>query len=153
MDLNLHSTAVLRFEGAEETCRGKGVGSLVQPGRPRRGVILLAGILLAVVSTHAESEPSIAGTYRCTDAYVGAKKAPCGSPPLILRSDGSYRLQSDEGTYSVNGHWIVFSQSKKRLPARLRGAREIVFEYQHRGKKHRVTYQRKLPVPPGMSIV
>lgn len=62
------------------------------------------------------------------------------APPLVLNSDGSYRMSSERGTYAVKGGKLLLSESKIRGPGRLEGGNRIVFEYDYRGMRHTVTY-------------
>jgi len=107
-----------------------------------------AGLLFNALPIHAEADPS--GTYRCKTVEVGGKTVPCKAPSLILKSDGSYRMLSESGTYEiVAGRWLVLSASKRHGRARLDGSKEIIFEFVSRGKKSRIVYRRKYQRPEG----
>ena len=107
-----------------------------------------AVLLLTALPTRAETY--LSGTYRCTKVEVAGKTAPCSAPSLELKSDGSYQILSERGTYEiVAGHWLVLSASKKHGKARLDGNKEIIFEFVSRGKRSRITYRRKYQRPPG----
>jgi len=85
--------------------------------------MLWAGLLFTAVPIHAESDPS--GTYRCKQ-WKSGETVPCKAPSLILKSDGSYRMLSESGTYEiVAGRWLVLSASKRHGRARLDGSKEI----------------------------
>ncbi len=107
-----------------------------------------AGLILATLPVHAESY--LSGTYRCTSVEVAGKTVPCKAPSLVLKSDGSYNMLSETGTYEiVAGRWLVLSASKSHGRARLDGSKEIIFEFVSRGKKSRIVYRRKYQRPSG----
>jgi hypothetical protein len=107
-----------------------------------------AGLLLAPLPVRAETY--LSGTYRCSTMEVAGKTEPCKAPSLELKSDGSYKMLSESGTYEiVAGRWLVLSASKKHGRARLDGSKEIVFEFVSRGKKSRIVYRRKYERPSG----
>src|ERR1035437_4468198 len=107
-----------------------------------------AGLLLTALSTRAETY--LSGTYRCTKVEVAGKTAPCSAPSLELKSDGSYQILSERGTYEiVAGRWLVLSASKKHGKARLDGNKDIIIESRACGKRSRITYRRKYHRPPG----
>lgn len=106
-----------------------------------------------MISPSLRAQPQVAGTYRCTSARVGKRVGPCGSPPLILLADGSYHIWGEQGTYTVRGHWVILSESKKRGPGRLRHGREIIFQYTYRGQKHRIQFLREYASPRGSALV
>jgi hypothetical protein len=106
------------------------------------------GLLLATLPAHAET--SISGTYRCSTVEVAGKTAPCKAPSLELKSDGSYKILSESGTYEiVAGRWLVLSAAKKHGRARLDGSKEIIFEFVSGGRKSKITYRRKYQRPSG----
>lgn len=81
---------------------------------------------------------------------VAGKSAPCHAPSLELKSDGSYKMLSETGTYEiVEGRWLVLSAAKHHGKARLDSSKEIVFEFVSGGKKHRITYLQKYQRPKG----
>jgi hypothetical protein len=108
----------------------------------------VAGLLFTALPVHAETD--LSGTYRCKTVEVGGKTVPCKAPSLILKSDGSYRMLDESGTYEiVAGHWLVLSASKKHGRARLAGSKEIIFNFISGGKKSRIVYRRKYERPDG----
>jgi hypothetical protein len=107
-----------------------------------------AGLFLAALPARAETY--LSGTYRCTTVEVAGKTAPCKAPSLELKSDGSYKMLSESGTYEiVAGRWLVLSASKKRGRARLDGSKKIIFEFVSGGKKSRIIYRLKYERPSG----
>lgn len=107
-----------------------------------------AGLLFAALPVRAESY--LSGTYRCTTVEIAGKSAPCKAPSLILKSDGSYRMLSETGTYEiVAGHWLVLSAAKRHGRAKLDGSKEIIFNFISGGKKSRIIYRRKYQRPDG----
>ena len=107
-----------------------------------------AWLLLTPLPTRAQSY--LSGTYRCTKVEVAGKTAPCSAPSLELKSDGSYRILSERGTYEiVAGRWLVLSESKKHGKARLDGNKGIIFEFVSAGKRSRITYRRTYQRPRG----
>ena len=107
-----------------------------------------AGLLLATLPVRADTY--LSGTYRCKTMEVAGKTVPCKVPSLILKSDGSYKMLSEIGTYEiVAGHWLVLSASKRHGRARLDGSKEIIFNFVSGGKKSRIVYRRKYQRPEG----
>ena len=108
-----------------------------------------AGLLFAALPVRAESY--VSGTYRCTTVEIDGKAAPCKAPSLILKSDGSYRMLSETGTYEIlAGHWLVLSASKRHGRAKLDGSsKEIIFTFISGGKKSKIVYRRKYQRPDG----
>jgi hypothetical protein len=108
----------------------------------------IAGLLFTGIPVHAETY--LSGTYRCKTVEVAGKTVPCKAPSLVLKSDGSYKMLSESGTYEiVAGHWLVLSASKRHGRARLAGSKEIIFEFVSGGKKSRIVYRRKYQRPEG----
>jgi hypothetical protein len=111
-------------------------------------LLLAAGVLFTVLPVRAESY--LSGTYRCTTVEVAGRTVPCKAPSLVLKSDGSYKMLSETGTYEiVAGHWLILSSSKRHGRARLDGSKEIIFNFISRGKKSRIVYRRKYQRPDG----
>jgi hypothetical protein len=107
-----------------------------------------AGFVLTALP--AKAETSLSGTYRCASMEVAGKTVPCKVPSLELKSDGSYRMLSESGSYEiVGGHWLVLSASKRHGRARLDGSKKIIFEFVSGGKKSRIVYRRKYQRPEG----
>ncbi len=115
------------------------------------GLLGVGSLMLGSATANAQGD--IAGTYRCASIHAGKQTGRCASPPLILHSDGSYQIWKEQGTYSVLGKYVVFSEAKKRGPGRLVRGREIVFEYYHGGRKHQVVFRREDGIPPGSAII
>jgi hypothetical protein len=106
------------------------------------------GLVLSAIPVEAETY--LSGTYRCSTLEVGGRTAPCKAPSLELKSDGSYKMLSESGTYEiVAGRWLVLSASKKHGRARLDGSKEIIFEFISGGRKSKITYRRKYQRPSG----
>jgi hypothetical protein len=107
-----------------------------------------AGLIFTVLPVRGDSY--LSGTYRCTTVEVAGKAVPCKAPSLVLKSDGSYKMLSETGTYEIiAGHWLVLSSSKRHGRARLDGSKEIIFNFISRGKKSRIVYRRKYQRPEG----
>jgi hypothetical protein len=112
-------------------------------------IIILGSIAMTcwAFPTHANSY--LSGTYTCTKMEIAGKEQPCSIPSLELKSDGSYQILAERGTYEiVSGHWLVLSTSKNHGKARLDGSTEIIFEFVSGGKKSVITYRRKYQRPP-----
>jgi hypothetical protein len=106
--------------------------------------------VLLIAALPARAGRSLAGTYKCAVVEIAGKTTPCSAPSLELKSDGSYKILSERGTYEVlAGRWLVLSASKNHGKARLDGSKEIVFEFISGGKKSRITYRRNFQRPPG----
>jgi hypothetical protein len=73
--------------------------------------VLFAGVAsLFLTAVPAQAETYLSGTYRCATMEVAGKTAPCHAPSLELKSDGSYKILSETGTYEiVEGRWLVLS--------------------------------------------
>jgi hypothetical protein len=107
-----------------------------------------AGLVLTPLPANAET--TLSGTYRCASMEVAGKTVPCKVPSLELKSDGSYRMLSESGSYEIiGGHWLVLSGSKRHGRARLDGSKKIIFEFVSGGKKSRIVYRRKYQRPEG----
>jgi len=107
-------------------------------------------VWLVATALPAGAQSSISGTYMCTKLEVAGKIKSCSAPSIELKSDGSYQILAERGTYEiVAGHWLVLSDSKNHGKARLDGSKEIVFEFLSKGKKSKITYRRKFQRPPG----
>ncbi len=107
-----------------------------------------AAIFLASTPIHAQSY--LSGTYNCQTVEVAGKSSPCNAPSLELKSDGSYEMLTEKGSYRINGNSLVLSSSKKGGKAHLDGDdKRIIFEFVSGGKKSRVTYQREFEREPG----
>ncbi len=105
---------------------------------------------LVFSSLPVQAQTYLSGTYDCVKMEIVGKTQPCSAPPLKLRSDGSYQILSERGTYEIEGgQWLVLSTSKNHGKARLDGKKRIIFDYVSGGKKHRIIYRRKYQRPPG----
>jgi len=110
--------------------------------------LVAAGFLIIASPVHAETY--LSGTYDCVDIEIAGKTQPCTAPSIELKSDGSYQILSERGTYQiVAGHWLVLSTSKNHGKARLQGSKEIIFEFLSGGRKSKITYRRKYQRPNG----
>jgi len=111
--------------------------------------LLLFGFIVASFgSLPARAEKYISGTYRCASVEVAGNKKPCVAPSLEMKSDGSYKILDERGTYEIlKGGWLVLSASKHRGRARLDGSKFIVFEFVSNGKKSKITYRKKYQRP------
>jgi hypothetical protein len=107
---------------------------------------LLPACVFPPVFAGKNDSATVAGVYRCWHFNVGGAGKRCTSPPLELRADGTYRMSSERGTYTIQRDRIVLSESKIRGPGRMLGGDKIVFEYTYKGLAHTVTYLRQ---PPG----
>jgi hypothetical protein len=113
-------------------------------------VLLYCAAVLLFSALPVRAESYLSGTYRCTTVEIGGKSAPCKAPSLILKSDGSFRMLSETGTYEiVEGHWLILSAAKRHGRARLDGSKEIIFTFLSGGKKSRIIYRRKYQRPDG----
>ncbi len=83
----------------------------------------------------------ISGTYRCWSFNVDGYGGTCSSPDIVLKSDGTYSMSSEKGTYEIQGEQIVLSESEIRGPGTfLEGRMQIRFEYNYNEKKYTITY-------------
>ncbi len=82
-----------------------------------------------------------AGTYRCWSYNVSGGGGSCTlSPAIVLKSDGTYSISSEQGTYQVAGDTLTLSQSKLRGPGKIIDGNKIRFEYDYQTLHHTVTY-------------
>jgi hypothetical protein len=106
------------------------------------------GLVFTVLPVRAQNY--LSGTYNCVKVEIAGKTQPCSAPSIELKSDGSYQILAERGTYEiVAGRWLVLSTSKNHGKARLDGSKEIVFEFVSGGKKSKITYRQKYQRPPG----
>lgn len=100
----------------------------------------LFGALTWSASAQAEARP---GKYRCVKMEAGNQVYPCESPSLILKSDGSYQIWGEQGTYEVmQNKWLVLSHSKRRGLGYLEKPGEIIFEFKVGKRVCRVTFEK-----------
>ena len=132
--------------------------------RRRARCLRLAGFLLILLAGGASAARAqgqdkdqgagrLSGRYRCVRLEIEKKSAPCDSPPLVLREDGSYQIWGEEGSYElVQGRWLILEHSRRRGLGHVVSPREIVFEYRVGDKRCKVTFQRIFNPPPGFSL-
>lgn len=101
----------------------------------------------------AKAEPRLAGIYHCLNIRRGSQVLPCAGPPLILSPQGVYQLGTKFGVYSIRGDRLVLSGLRRNETARLGRGREIVFEYNDRGRVHRVEFRAKARQPRGQVLL
>ena len=117
--------------------------------RNLRRILFPVAIGMVISTLPVRAQTYLSGTYNCTKVEIAGKTQPCSAPSLELKSDGSYQILSERGTYEiVAGHWLVLSTSKNHGKARLDGSKEIIFEFVSGGKKSKITYRRKYQRPP-----
>jgi len=105
---------------------------------------LVCAVCLLIIAQPSSAETYLSGTYNCMTVEIAGNTAPCSAPSIELKSDGSYQILSERGTYQiVADRWLVLSTSKHHGKARLDGSKEIIFEFMSGGKKSRITYRRK----------
>jgi hypothetical protein len=124
-----------------------------RPAHPFR-LRLIACFLLAssglglLKARPAAAEYTLSGIYKCSTIEVSGTVRPCTAPSLELKSDGSYKLLSEVGSYEVvGGHWLVLSAAKRHGKGRLTANKEIVFEFISHGVKNRIIYRKKTQRP------
>lgn len=115
------------------------------------GLLTVASLLWVCPSIRAGGNS--AGSYQCASLVVNGRSGHCASPPLVLYPDGTYRIWGEQGTYKIAGNRLELSESKKRGRGRLLPGRQIVFEFIYRGKKHKVTFQRRDTFEAGTVII
>jgi hypothetical protein len=111
---------------------------------------LIAVTAMIVTALPVRAQTYLSGTYNCMKAEIAGKAQRCSAPSIELKSDGSYQILAERGTYEiVAGRWLVLSTSKNHGKARLDGSNEIIFEFVSGGKKSKITYRQKYERPPG----
>lgn len=112
-------------------------------------ISLTFAVSLFVSAGAAHAETHLSGTYRCVSVEIAGKLKHCSAPSLEMKSDGSYQILDEKGTYEIlKGRWLVLSTTKNHGWARLDGSKEIVFEFVSGGKRSKITYRRKYERPP-----
>ena len=91
-------------------------------------------------------------SFQCASVVVNGRIGRCASPPLVLYPDGKYKIWGEQGTYKIEGNRLELSESRKRGQGRLLPGRQIVFEFNYRGKKHIVTFRRRKTLEAGTVI-
>lgn len=109
-------------------------------------------LLLGAVSTPTlADEPTarrwtpkiLAGTYRCWNFNVGGGGGVCRNPPLELRTNGTYVMSKERGSYRIRGEKLTLSKSTFRGMGTISAdGMQIRFQYKYRGLDHTVTYLR-----------
>jgi hypothetical protein len=119
-------------------------------GNPYNKALFLSAVGLFVTALPIHAQTFLSGTYNCMKAEVAGKSRPCTAPSIELKSDGSYQILSERGTYEiVAGHWLVLSASKNHGRARLDGSKEIIFNFVSGGRKSTIIYRQKFQRPNG----
>lgn len=113
-----------------------------QPAHTRAWRRALSVGLLCVLGVLSGPSGAIGfGAYRCVSFNVGGAGGRCGStPPIEIRSDGTYSESSTTGRYTISSGRIQFSQSTIRGPGELIDDNTIRFQYTYRGLAHTATY-------------
>ena len=115
-----------------------------------RTAIFAGTAALLFAAKPVRSQTYLSGTYNCVQAEIAGKKQPCSAPSIEMKSDGSYRMLGESGTYEiVAGRWLILSASKNHGRARLYGSKKIIFEFVSGGKKSRIIYRQKYQRPSG----
>lgn len=114
---------------------------------------LFLASLLIFLAPGTKAQENLTGTYVCAEMHVSGHATRCVSPPLILYPDGSYHIWGEEGTYRIQGRWLVLSESRKRGRGRLEPGLKIEFKFTSHGKKHRVIFRRKPALLPGTAVI
>src|ERR1700690_3123909 len=79
------------------------------------------GLLSVVlIPTCRAQSPNLSGRYECIQVRQHQTVSACSAAPLILKSDGRFELRGWEGSYLVNGEWVVLSDSLLKARARIR---------------------------------
>src|SRR2546427_12635476 len=115
------------------------------------GFLTVASLLWVCPSIRAGSMSSV--SFQCASLVVNGRSGRCTSPPLVLYPDGKYKIWGEQGTYKIEGNRLELSESRKRGRGRLLPGRQIVFEFNYRGKKHIVTFRRRKSLEAGQVIV
>ena len=115
------------------------------------GFLTIASLLWVCPSIRAGSMSSV--SFQCASLVVNGRSGRCTSPPLVLYPDGKYKIWGEQGTYKIEGNRLELSESRKRGRGRLLPGRQIVFEFNYRGKKHIVTFRRRKSLEAGTVIV
>ncbi len=92
------------------------------------------------------AKKTLNGSYRCTSYNVsGGGGGNCRLfAPIVLKSDGTYSVSSEKGTYIINGDKITLSKSTLRgVGTLLSNDNQIRFEYKYNGWNHVITYLRE----------
>ncbi|GEM_PF-6150038 len=113
------------------------------------GLFVIASIAVFVLSmfvtdslVFAKTKLSLDGSYRCWSYNVsGGGSGNCRLfAPIVLKSNGTYSVSSERGTYKVKGSIITLSKSKLRGAGKIIDGNKIRFEYDYNSRHHVVTY-------------
>jgi hypothetical protein len=98
-------------------------------------------VFVCLLASAAQAQAGVKpGVYRCWSFEISGGAGNCRlSPPITIRADGTYDDIATQGTWRVRGNRITFSESNSRGPGLVKDNR-IVFEYDFRGMRHKVTY-------------
>src|SRR3974390_3012007 len=108
-----------------------------------RSRVISAGVIAAFLTLPSVSHAGVvAGQYRCSNYDIEGAGVPCWvSSPLILRSDGTYQVAAEKGTWRQQSGTVTFSEPNIRGSGRLGAQNQIVFSYALDGARRTVTYQ------------
>ncbi|MDO8482991.1 MAG: hypothetical protein Q7S86_04200 [bacterium] len=103
----------------------------------------------AIVAAGSSSQASFAGSYRCLSANAGGVSSVCRQyPRIVLKTDGTYTVSSEKGTYVVKDNTVKLSASKLRGIGKIVDGNKIRFEYDYNRLHHVVTYLKEQTIIP-----
>jgi hypothetical protein len=103
-----------------------------------------AATLLLLLPAAQGQTVDLSGQYECAQVKVHGKVSPCAAAPLILKNDGHFELRGWEGSYLVNGEWVVLSDSLVKSRAKIEPGHKIVFRYLGKHGWVEMTYVRRV---------
>ena len=113
-------------------------------------IVFVGVVAMIFTALPTRAQTYLSGTYNCKEMEIAGKTQRCSAPSIELKSDGSYQVLAERGTYEiVGGRWLVLSTSKNHGKARLNGDKVIIFEFISGGKKNKIVYRQKYERPSG----
>ncbi len=108
-----------------------------------RVFIALAGAAFFLPASHAQTA-DLSGRYQCVQVKVQEKVQSCSAAPLILKNDGHFELRGWEGSYLVNGQWVVLSDSLLKARAKIEPGHKISLSYYGKNGLVEMIYERRV---------
>lgn len=90
----------------------------------------------------------IAGTYHCTEHFVGDEAKPCSEPLLTIRNNSDYYLGNEKGAYTLDGSTVILGNAMFSSRGVISDdLQSLVFSYYNAGNEHLLLYTRAIELP------
>jgi hypothetical protein len=105
-------------------------------------LFLSAFVITAGLACTVNARGLLTGKYSCFDFNIaGRGGGSCYTfPQLILRPDGTYKYDTDEGRWYVRNNKLYLSKEKSWGPGTIIGNYRVYFQYYARGLHYTVTW-------------